>query len=62
VADHADQHPNLAKDVEDWILSDFCGTDLSTEKGLREALTRATDTPSKSSSNVVSLTKLVAPA
>ncbi|MCX5287514.1 MULTISPECIES: hypothetical protein [unclassified Streptomyces] len=58
---HADGHRRTRVNVASFI-SDFCGTDLSTEKGLREALTRATDTPSRSSSNVVSLTKPAAPA
>lgn len=35
VAEHADQHPRLAQDVEDVFFAD---ADLSTENGLREAV------------------------
>ncbi|MEW1677954.1 hypothetical protein AB0O47_32675 [Streptomyces noursei] len=40
VAHHADEHPDLAADVESELFSTFSSADLDTEKGLREALGR----------------------
>lgn len=40
VAENADDHAGLAADVDNLLFSDYKGTDLTTEQGLREALAR----------------------